>query len=179
MISVIIPYYENFPEKKKILQECVRSLKGHDEVIVVWNDRMGYAPAINRGCNVANGDYFIIMNDDVSLNSGDLKNLCIPGYVTSPLNGDKSYDYIWGSCFCIPANIWNLIGGMDERYDISYFDDDDLIFTLIKNNIPFKSVKNVVFNHPKPGTTLENMPDRNEFFQENRRKFKEKWGRLP
>jgi len=179
MISVIIPYWESTPEKKEVLKKCTKSLKGHDEIIIVWNDRMGFAPSINRGLANAQGDYLIVMNDDVELESGNLKELCVPDTVTSPLNGGRAYPHIWGSCFCIPRRIYNRIGGLDERYETSYFDDDDLIFTLRGLNVPMETVSSVVFRHPKAGTTLDVLPDRNEFFERNRQRFLEKWGRLP
>lgn len=179
MISIIIPYYESTPEKKDVLKRCTRSLKGHGEVIVVWNNRMGYAPSINRGLACANGDYLLVMNDDVVLKEGDLNDLCIPDVVTSPSNSGREYPYIWGSCFCIPRRIYNRIGGLDERYEVSYFDDDDLIFTLQGLGVQMRSVPSVVFEHPHAGTTLDAMPDRNEFFERNKQRFLEKWGRLP
>jgi GT2 family glycosyltransferase len=178
-VSVVIPFYEVNPQKREVLKECTNSLKGHDEIIIVWNQRMGYAPSINKGLENSRGDYIVVMNDDVVLMEGDLKQLCIPGTVTSPSFMGKTYPHIWGSCFCIPRSVYERIGGMDERYTISYFDDDDLIFTLIQNAIPMKAVPEVVFDHKHPGLTLDAMPDRNEFFEANKQKFVEKWGRLP
>lgn len=179
MISVVIPYYENSPEKKAVLARCTQSLKGHDEIIIVWNDRMGYAPSINRGLMTAQGDYMVVMNDDVILKEGDLKMLCKPDTVTSPSFNGRIYPHIWGSCFCMPRTVYERVGGMDERYTISYFDDDDLIHTLLKAGISMEAVPEVVFDHPHAGTTLDNMPDRNEFFERNKRKFMDKWGFLP
>lgn len=178
-ISVVIPYYENSEEKKEALKTCTSSLKGHDEIIIVWNDRMGYAPSINRGLANSQGDFIVVMNDDVELMEGDLTMLCDEEAVTSPSYMGRTYPHIWGSCFCMPRWVYEKIGGMDERYDISYFDDDDLIFSLEREGIPMKAVPEVVFEHRHPGLTLEAMPDRNEFFEANKQKFLAKWGRLP
>lgn len=177
MISVIIPYWETYPGKKDLLKRCVNSLRDV-EVIVVWNDGMGYAPAINRGCMVANGDYLLVMNDDVYLKSGDLKDLCVPDKVVSPSYDGRTYEFIWGSCFCVPKKIWTDIGGMDERYTKSYFDDDDLIFTLKKHGHPMISMPSVVFGHDA-GSTMDKLPNRDEIFTENRKRFFDKWGVLP
>lgn len=173
-VSVVIPYYEVNAGKIDVLTRCVQSLRGQDEIIVVWNDKMGYAPAINRGWKCSRGEFVIVMNDDVWLKEGNLKDLCVAGHATSPTYDGNSYEFIWGSCFCLPRDVFELIGGMDERYRVSYFDDDDLIKTLQLHNIPFKTVKSVDFGHT-PATTLESMPDRNVFFEENRIKFNEKW----
>lgn len=174
-ISVVIPFYPIDEGKHEVLQECVQSLPEHYETIVVWNRREGYAPAINNGVKCASGDYYLIMNDDVVWKSGKLDKLCIPGVVTSPTYNSKPHETIWGSCFCVPSNVWSRIGGMDERYTISYFDDDDLIKTLESHDVSMRTVEAVDFDHPHPGRTLDSMPDRDEFFQENKKKFEEKW----
>lgn len=178
-VSVVIPYYESDPEKLEVLKECTQSLKGHDEVVVVWNDRMGYTPAINRGLATATGDFMVVMNDDVRLIQGDLTMLCDETSVVSPSNNGRIYPHIWGSCFCLPRWVYEATGGMSEDYDISYFDDDDFIFTLQDMKIPMRSQDNVIFDHPRPGRTLETMPDRDEFFERNKQRFLDKWGRLP
>lgn len=174
-ISVIIPFYAVDDDKYKILQRCTKSLPEHFETIVVWNRKEGYAPSINNGVKCASGDYFLIMNDDVFWKSGDLEDLCIPGVVTSPLYDGRSYKDIWGSCFCVPRTVWEEIGGMSEEYDISYYDDDDLIKRLETNGTEMKSIKTVDFDHPEPGRTLEKMPDRDSFFEKNKQVFEEKW----
>lgn len=178
MISIIIPFYPVDEEKYTILQRCLKSLP-QVEKIVVWNRKEGMAKAINEGVKCATGDYFLIMNDDVFLKSGSIDDLCIPNTVTSPTFNGKEYPNIWGSCFCVPKNVWELVGGMDEQYTISYFDDDDLIETLKKHSISMKSEPLVVFDHPRPGRTLESMSERNDFFESNKKKFINKWGKLP
>lgn len=178
MISVIIPYWETYPEKKDLLQRCIKSLPNEIEKIVVWNNGMGYAPAINRGCMVANGDYFLVMNDDVFLKEGDLNKLCVKDTVVSPSYEGRTYPYIWGSCFCVPSNVWQDIGGMDERYTKSYFDDDHLIMALLSKNIKIKSASSVVFGHSE-GSTMDKLPDRNTIFEENKQRFINCWGAEP
>lgn len=178
-ISVIIPFYPVDEEKHEVLKKCVKSLPEHYETIVVWNRREGYAKAINEGAKCATGTHLLVMNDDVQYLFGDLNSLCEKETVVSPSYNGRTYEYLWGSCFCVPKTVWDSIGGMDERYTISYFDDDDLIFSLKNKGYGFKAEPNVVFDHEKPGRTLEAMPDRNEFFEANKQKFLEKWGRLP
>lgn len=178
-ISVIIPFYPVDEDKHAILQRCVKSLPEHYETIIVWNRKEGMAKAINEGVKCATGDYFLIMNDDVEFKEGDLEKLCVENTVMSPSFNGQTYDFIWGSCFCVPRNVWEDVGGMDDRYTISYFDDDDLIYTLQGKGYEMKSDASVVFDHPEPGRTLEAMPDRDEFFKANQYKFYQKWGRLP
>jgi GT2 family glycosyltransferase len=178
-LSVIIPYMEAFPEKREILKRCTSSLRGHSEIILVSNWKEGYAVPINKGLKIANGDYLLVMNDDIFQNAGDLQDLCNPESVTSPTINGHAQPF-WGCCFCMPRWVYEKTGGLDERYRISYFDDDDFIFTLQSLDIPMTSVPSVNFVNPDGGgTTLHTFPDHQAFFEENRQKFLEKWGRLP
>ncbi len=176
-LSCIVPYMEITPEKRDILKRCMDSFTGANEIIIVSNWREGYAKPINKGLAIAKGDFLVVMNDDLIWDGGSLKRLCDENAVTSPMVNGKSQDF-WGCCFCIPRWVYEKIGGLDERYTISYFDDEDYWEALKLNNIPHycKTEVNVT---SKGGTTLEQFPDRNEFFAENKEKFKEKWGFYP
>lgn len=174
-ISVIIPFYPSSPEKYEVLQKCVKSLPEHYETIVVWHNEGGMAWAINQGVRCATGTHLLIMNDDVEWLSGDLNDLCFGGTSTSPSFRGRTYDLLWGSCFCVPKAVWEKIGDMDERYDGGYFVDDDIIKTLQFNNFPMQAVPSVVFDHKHPGTTLDKDPNRTKSYDENKVKFNEKW----
>lgn len=179
-VSVIIPYMEINAEKPAVLKRLVDSLEGYDELLVMGNWREGYAKPINRGLNLATGDFLIVMNDDLVMDKGgSLRDICKPGVVTSP-TVDGHEQPFWGCVFCIPREVYEKVGGLDERYRISYFDDDDYINTLRKHRIEMESVPLVNFWNPSGGgTTLHEFPDHNEFFAENKQKFIEKWGYEP
>jgi len=177
-VSVVIPYYESDEGKPAILKRETDSLKGHEEIVIVWNDGFGYAKAINKGLANAHGDFLLVMNDDLIQECGDLKELCDEKAVTSPLVNWGQQPF-WGCCFCIPRWVYEKVGGLSEIYRISYFDDDDYINTLRQNKVPMHAVTTVNFSHPEGGRTLHTMPDHNEFFEENHRRFVEKWGYEP
>lgn len=177
-LSVIIPYMESFPEKRQILERCCQSFTGADEIIIVSNWREGYAIPINKGLAVAKGDFMVIMNDDMVWDGGSLKRLCDESAVTSPSVNGNSTQKFWGCSWCIPRWVYEKLGGMDERFQISYFDDDDTFFTYASNNIPMYC-KTEVKVETKGGTTLDKFHDRNEFFAINRQKFIDKWGKTP
>lgn len=178
-ISVIIPFYPVDEEKHEVLKKCTQSLPPHYETIIVWNRREGMAKAVNEGAKLATGTHLLIMNDDVEYKSGDLELLCLNTTVTSPAYNQTVYPKIWGSCFCVPKKVWDDIGGMDTRYDVSYFDDDDLIASLEQKGYAMQAVPQVIFDHEHPGRTLETLPDRSDFFEANKQKFYQKWGKLP
>jgi GT2 family glycosyltransferase len=177
-LSVVIPYYESDPEKPAILKRCVDSYKGYNDLIVVWNDRMGYAKPINKGLALAKGDFIMVSNDDLILESGTLDMLCDPEAVTSPTVNNQVQSF-WGCCFCLPRWVYEKVGGLWEGYTISYFDDDDYYNTLRANGIVCKSVDRVKISHPQGGRTLHTFPDHKDFYAENQRKYKERWPKLP
>lgn len=178
-VSVVIPYMEVDPEKREVLHRLTKSLKGHDEIVVVSNWKEGYAVPINKGFAVAQGDYMIVMNDDLIQLSGSLRDLCDPEAVTSPLVDGKEQPF-WGCCFCVPRWVYEKTGGLWEGYRISYFDDDDFINVLRLNEVPMKSVPSVNFeNVDGGGRTLHAFPDHNEFFEENRKRYEKRWGAEP
>lgn len=178
-ISVIIPYMETDDTKHLVLERLLDSLHEYTEIIVVENWKEGYAVPINFGLSESSGDYLVVMNDDLVLRNGTLQDLVDPNFVTSPLIDGKAQPF-WGCCFCIPAWVYNKIGGLDERYRISYFDDDDYINELRKAEVPMKSVSTVNFeNVDGGGRTLHTFPDHQEFFEENKKLFIEKWGNTP
>lgn len=164
-------------EKYQVLEDTVKTFTGADEVIVVWNDGMGYAKPINIGLRIAKGDFLMVMNDDMTWDNGSLKRLCQEDAVTSPKVNGKVQEF-WGCSFCLPRWVYEKIGGMYEGYRISYFDDDDMKETLKKHGIPMRCVEDVNVT-TQGGRTLERFPDRNDFFEENRQLFIKRWGYDP
>jgi glycosyltransferase involved in cell wall biosynthesis len=178
-VSVIIPYMEADDGKEAVLNRLLDSLVGADEIIIAENWKAGYAVPINFGLSQATGDYLIVMNDDLIQRSGDLHQLCDPKAVTSPIEGGLLQE-MYGNCFCIPRWVYEATGGLDERYRISYFDDDDFINELRKRNILMHGVSEVEFeNVDGGGRTLHTFADHNSFFEHNKQLFTEKWGGTP
>lgn len=177
MLSVVIPYMEITPEKRDILKRCTDSFIGANEIIIVSNWREGYAKPINKGLAIAKGDFLVVMNDDLIWDGGSLKRLCDENAVTSPMVNGKSQDF-WGCAFCIPRWVYEKIGGLDEGYKISYFEDEHLLVNLMSLGIPTRSVAEVNVT-TKGGTTLEQFPDRDQFFAENKERFVSIWGYEP
>lgn len=173
-LSVVIPYYECDEGKQQVLQDTVASFTGADEIIVVWNDRMGYAKPINKGLAIAKGDYMLVMNDDMDWKGSDVSMLCNPEAVTSPAVNDKEDQIFWGCAFCIPRWVYEKVGGMYEGYEISYFDDDDYQKTLESYNVPMQCVPEVKV-YTEGGRTLHKFDDHQGFYYRNQQKFQERW----
>lgn len=179
-VSIVVPYYEVDLDKPFVLNRLRNSFppNSFDEFILVWNQAMGYAKAINKGLSLATGDYLCVMNDDLVWEMGSPRDLCKPNTVVSPRINGVSQPF-WGCCFCLPRSVYEKVGGLDERYRISYYDDEDYWLTLEQAKIPLLCNEMVDVSHPQGGRTLHSMSDHREFQEENHQKFLAKWGREP
>lgn len=176
-LSVVIPHVPMSPEHDAMLKRCISSLRGHDELIVIANDRIGFAPAVNVGLRTATGDYIAICNNDIELVEGDLKDLCKPEVVCSPvLNGDKQI--FWGCLFVVPRAVYEAVGDLDERFIKGYFEDDDYIIRVKRAGFDLACVESVQITS-KGGQTMQHIGGMHEAFAANRQRFVEKWGALP
>ena len=176
-LSVVIPFMAIDEDKYNVLSQTLDSFTGADEIIVVDNWKAGYAVPINFGLSQAQGDFLMVMNDDMLWDGGSLKRLCDENAVTSPKVNGKSQPF-WGCSFCIPRWVYEKVGGLYEGYRISYYDDADYYNTLQKEGVPTYCNESVNVT-TQGGRTLERFPDRNEFFEENKNKFIERWGSPP
>ncbi len=176
-ISVVIPYYESDPKKAELLKRCVDSLTDYDELIVVWNEGIGMTRAVNKGFELARGDFIIMCSDDIILTKGTLKQLCDPDAVTSPMTNNKKQDY-WGTLWCTPRKIYEELGWcFDPRYaDGINYEDTDLWEEFKSRKIPHYCVEEVNIHHPEPGRTLNVMKEKQRKVQLNKNVFFEKWG---
>lgn len=173
-LSMVVPYMESDEGKQAVLERMLDSVVGVDEIIIVENWKEGYAVPINFGMSQASGDFILMSTDDVIWPPTSLKQLCDPHAVTSPkVNGHEQP--LFGVAFCLPKWVYEKTGGLYEGYRISYFDDDDWIKTLEKNNIPMHSVPTIDIQHPEGGRTLHTFPDHDQFYRENLDLFKQRW----
>lgn len=174
-LSVIIPYMEVDEGKRQVLADTCKSFTGADEIIIVSNWKEGYAKPINKGLAIAKGDFLLVMNDDMTWDSGSLKRLCDPDYVTSPAVNGKIDQNFWGCAFCLPRWVYEKVGGMYEGYEISYWDDDDYQKTLEQGGIKLRCEPTVKVT-TEGGRTLHQFPDHDQFYRRNQQKFYERWG---
>lgn len=177
MISVVIPYYEIDEGKRECLKKCVSSLSGPYEFLIIFHKHLSFAKACNTGLALAHGEFICVVSDDVVLQEGALEDLCVQDVVASPrLNGVK-HDF-WGAFFCFPKSVYEKVGGFDERFEVGFYEDDDMIMRLKQTGIEMSGIEKVNAIH-LGGRTMSRIPHIEEIAMENRKKFKEKWGRLP
>lgn len=172
-ISVVIPHWPLRPEHDELLKRCVQALPEVYEKIIVVNEGTGMGKAINKGFELATGDYLMTISNDCMWESGDIAELCNPEAIMLPDKMPGQWD-VPRCVYCMPRWIYEKVGGYDERFEVGYFEDDDLIHRWRLEGIPFRMTK-VQVTH-QPGTTLDKMPRRDEIFKINSDKFIEKWG---
>jgi glycosyltransferase involved in cell wall biosynthesis len=95
--------------------------------IYMMHPNLGFTANVNLGLRVAHGDYMAIINSDVQDIEGSLKDLCVPGKVTSPLVRHMAYlPYHMGMFWVIPRAVLEnpkygyLRGGRDLDSDSDY-----------------------------------------------------------
>lgn len=168
---------EIYERSRKIFgaQSTVRSFNvdGDIEIVLSVNNRLGFATGVNNGIDKSIGEFIMIINNDLSLEHGSLKDLCIDGVVTSPIVNGVVQDF-WGSFYCIPREVFKQIGGLSVDYGLGYFEDDDYIERLKEKGIEMRCIENVKVNHAG-GKTMEALGDRVKIFEENKKTFNKKW----
>jgi glycosyltransferase involved in cell wall biosynthesis len=176
MISVVIPFYDNCPEKKEVLKRTVESFRDYDELILVWNDGMGMSKAVNKGFELARGDFIVMASDDAYFIEGSFKDLAIPGVVTSP-KVNNHFQAFSGVMFCVPRDIYEKYGMWDEEYSKGiYFEDEDYWLMLKANKIPHACIESAHLVHSHGGLTLTKTPNYDEKTAINKAYFNKKWG---
>lgn len=174
MVSAIIPHWPFNDDINEKLKRCVSTLVGYDELIIVSNEGTGYGKNVNIGLKLARYDFLCVINNDSYVVKGTLKDLCRGDGVAVPVFKGGAVDRKPRAFFCMPRWVYERVGGYDERFEKGYFEDDDLIKRLEGEGIPIIPVDSVVVNHEEAGTTMHTL-DRNKLYEENRRRFNEKW----
>ena len=91
--------------------------------IIQRTERLCYSAAINRAHALAgDADWYIVLSNDV-LCTGSfaaMLNALPRNVVAGPqIWHEHSLDWIVGWCVCIPAPVWDALGGWDENYRVA------------------------------------------------------------
>lgn len=170
-LSVVIPHMPYSQEIEEKLSACVASLSGYNELILVVNDGIGYARAVNKGLRLAKGDHILVCNNDLVI-EGDIRELCSPDAVTSPLVNNTPQDF-HGCCYCLPRWVYERVGELDEQFEVGYFEDDDYRKRLEQAGISTRLVRTVKVTHAG-GSTIKTFGEQ-KVFEANKKRFNDKW----
>lgn len=116
----------------------------------------------------------IIWKDGTGWNYGRLDDPNKPEY-----NYVKEVDYISGACILIKKELWDEIGGFDERYTPAYFEDTDLAFEIRKRGYKVVYQPKSVVVHFEGISHGRDISEGIKRYQEiNREKFVKKWNEI-
>ena len=132
-------------ETKKYLKE----LEAYDKVTVIANEKnLGFAKANNQGALLAKNNLLLFLNSDVLCFAGWLEQMiskinyydldacaAAGGVYNKEFMGvgevtSGKFDYLAGWCIMIKREVFEAIGGFDERYGYAFCEDTDLTFKL-------------------------------------------------
>lgn len=170
----------------RILEDWREAYEGRLTVITNSKNE-GFPVACNQGATVATGDILLFLNNDI-FTYGDyapfLKQTITDDVIAGPeLNtrdtgwnrfGNTLVPYVAGWCLAVTRKTFNDLCGFDERYSPADYEDMDLSYNAVKQgksllwlNLPIRHIS---------GQSGQQLPNRRELTETNRRKFAEKWG---
>lgn len=142
-----------FAHEPDVLQVVIDNASAEPYPILpeVWRtERLCYSAAINRGKTQADriygpSDWYIVLSNDV-LCTGPFAHI-LEGYsdaVVGPLiKNVQGFDYVEGWCVATPKNVWDAVGGWDEKFigssweDVSFSTDARLKGFELVEDLPF------------------------------------------
>ena len=83
---------------------------------------------------------------------------------------------ISGFCLLMKRAVYETVGGLDERFGLGLFDDDDLAVRARRAGFELAVAHDLFIHHFGSRTFAGNGIDAEKLLGENGRKFAEKWG---
>ncbi len=124
-------------------------LMGYANTLVIHSaDRLCYSRAINAGqYYVRDADWYIVLSNDVLCTGPFADTLAEYGneVVGPALKQTHGFDYVEGWCVAIPRAVWDTVGGWDERFLGS--DWEDVAFSTAARQKGFWLVQDLPFTH--------------------------------
>ena len=161
-----------------------------DKMVVLRNNQanLGFGPSSNRGANLATSDIVIFMNNDVDIKgpfiSPTIQKLKVEprSLVTAHLVdwdggwnkfGDQIIIYAEGWYLAAWRELWEELGGFDERFVPCDYEDQDISYRATQAGINLIPLNLPIFHI---GGISANQMERREITYRNRQRFMEKWG---
>jgi len=80
-------------------------LRNISDIYAFNKDNVGFTKNVNRAWRLATGSYCMVVSSDTILMEGDIRDLCIPGKVTSPEVQNQFIEYLAGPFFVVPRTV--------------------------------------------------------------------------
>jgi hypothetical protein len=81
-----------------------------------------------------------------------------------------------GFCLLMNRSVYEKIGGLNERFGLGFFDDDDLAARARRASFELAVAQDLFVHHFGSRTFVGNGTDAETLLEENGRRFAEKWG---
>lgn len=164
-------------------------------VFYPYNTGFGYPH--NQALKIANGMYFVVLNNDIYINEPgwltklssrfvDNNKMAIVGFAgnQSYLNADGvgdysltgEHDYVEASCLMMPRNLALKYGLFSEEFDLAYYEDTDLSLRYRQMGFAVDLVP-AQYEHERYSTSSKLDKDYLErVFEHNKVIFVKRWG---
>lgn len=117
---------------------------------VYRTERLCYSKAINTAAKIAElADWYIVLSNDV-LCTGPFVHILeqSPGMVVGPLLKEThGWQYLEGWCVCAPRGIWQALGGWDENFQVSSWEDVDFSVSAMEQGFAVIERTDFPFTH--------------------------------
>jgi GT2 family glycosyltransferase len=148
----------------------------------------GFLKTCNAGLQIASGEIKVLLSNDV-LVTGDFIPQLEKVIKDSPLSlvgnrliswdsgwnrFDRIYPFLEGWFLAASAEVWEDLGGFDERFSPNDYEDTDLSTTAYSLGFPVISLDTPYLKH-LGAQTLKYSPEREKITCANREKFRLKW----
>lgn len=178
-------------------------LSKKERIRVIDNDvNKGCAASWNQGVKESNGDWVVILNNDVRLPLGWLNNLIstackknvdvispgmregqlnykIENYAPAYMNSMRNVFRKWtpsGVCFSVKKNVFEKVGLFDENYEIGQYEDADF-FRRCKNSNIIMGITGGSFIHHFGSVTQKSIQKKtkSDYSNMNKNYHRNKW----
>jgi GT2 family glycosyltransferase len=99
-------------------------------------ERLCYAKAINTAARIAgDSDWYVVLSNDVLCTGAFAHMLAsVPNdMIAGPcLKNVQGFSYLEGWCVAAPSRVWNSLGGWDENFQVSSWEDVDFSTSAIE-----------------------------------------------
>lgn len=179
MINIIIP---TIPGNDAALSRCLSYLfsftKQEFKLIIIKNEVLGFAKAINLGLKYIDDDC-VLMNDDAIPTEGWLDEL-LEARVHSDIicqQGQLRPEHSPFFCIYIKKKVVDKIGLLDEGFNMGDWEDVDYCIRALDAGFKLGETKKLTVFHPEPSTTFRKFSDDfNNIRKKNTKEyFMKKW----
>jgi hypothetical protein len=119
-LSVVIPVWSTNSDLTEMALKLAKQVRPMCDELVIGEDgeyqkelaaiadtylvhpRLGHAKNLAETIKATNSEYVAAMDSDMSIDSGDLKDLCIPGHLVSPATVQRRFNEVAGWFFVCP-----------------------------------------------------------------------------